>query len=147
MSKGASAQRPILGDSGPLQWLKKAKTGCPNPTFILSSCESVLVIDQRLHLDEMAARPSEDSCQALTGRLWRHDATSSGLPNRRFGANFSGCPERRCQFRFRIYKATGRNHVLPGGRESVILRDARDYITSLPKAEQDLEELRRRWRA
>jgi hypothetical protein len=26
----------------------------------------------------------------------------------------------------------------------MILRDARDYITSLPKAEQDLEELRRR---
>jgi hypothetical protein len=42
----------------------------------------------------------------------------------------------------------GRNHVLPGGREPAILRDAtRDYITSLPKAEQDLEELRRRWGA
>jgi hypothetical protein len=27
----------------------------------------------------------------------------------------------------------------------MILRDAKDYITSLPKAEQDLEELRRRW--
>jgi hypothetical protein len=41
----------------------------------------------------------------------------------------------------------GRNHVLPGGREPVILRDARDYVTSLPKAEQDLQELRRRWGA
>jgi hypothetical protein len=41
----------------------------------------------------------------------------------------------------------GPNHVLPGGREPVILRDARDYITSLPKAEQDIEELRRRWGA
>jgi hypothetical protein len=29
--KAASAQRPILGDSGPLQWSKKAKTECPNP--------------------------------------------------------------------------------------------------------------------
>jgi hypothetical protein len=30
--------------------------------------------------------------------------------------------------------------LLPGGREIVTLRDAGDYITSLPKAEQDLEE-------
>jgi hypothetical protein len=30
--------------------------------------------------------------------------------------------------------------LLPGGRESPTLRDAGDYITSLPKAEQDLEE-------
>ena len=29
---------------------------------------------------------------------------------------------------------------LPGGRELATLRDAGDYITSLPKAEQDLEE-------
>ncbi len=29
--KAASAQRPILGDSGPLQWSKKAKTEGPNP--------------------------------------------------------------------------------------------------------------------
>jgi hypothetical protein len=42
-------------------------------------------------------------------------------------------------------RSHGRNHVLPGGRELVILRDARDCITSLPKAEQYLEELRRRW--
>jgi hypothetical protein len=42
----------------------------------------------------------------------------------------------------------GCNHLLPGGREPVIVRDAtRDYITSLPKAEQDREELRRRWGA
>jgi hypothetical protein len=44
-------------------------------------------------------------------------------------------------------RSHGRNHVLPDGRELVILCDARDYITSLPKAEQDLEELRRRWGA
>src|ERR1700687_4681032 len=31
LSKAASAQGPILGDSGPLQWSKKAKTECPNP--------------------------------------------------------------------------------------------------------------------
>jgi hypothetical protein len=30
--------------------------------------------------------------------------------------------------------------LLPGGREIVTLRDAGDYITSLPKTEQDLEE-------
>jgi hypothetical protein len=30
--------------------------------------------------------------------------------------------------------------LLPGGRELVTLRDAGDYITSLPKAEQDIEE-------
>jgi len=30
--------------------------------------------------------------------------------------------------------------LLSGGRELVTLRDAGDYITSLPKAEQDLEE-------
>jgi len=30
--------------------------------------------------------------------------------------------------------------LLPGGRELPTLRDAGDYITSLPKAEQDLEE-------
>jgi hypothetical protein len=30
--------------------------------------------------------------------------------------------------------------LLPGGRELVTLRDAGDYITSLPKAEQDLKE-------
>jgi hypothetical protein len=30
--------------------------------------------------------------------------------------------------------------LLPGGRELLTLRDAGDYITSLPKAEQDLEE-------
>src|SRR5258708_6269446 len=28
LSKAASAQGPILGDSGPLQWSKKAKTEC-----------------------------------------------------------------------------------------------------------------------
>jgi hypothetical protein len=31
LSKAASAQGPILGDSGPLQWSKKAKNECPNP--------------------------------------------------------------------------------------------------------------------
>jgi hypothetical protein len=31
LSKAAFAQGPILGDSGPLQWSKKAKTECPNP--------------------------------------------------------------------------------------------------------------------
>ena len=30
--------------------------------------------------------------------------------------------------------------LLPGGRELVTLRDAGDYITSLPRAEQDIEE-------
>ena len=30
--------------------------------------------------------------------------------------------------------------LLPGGREIVALRHAGDYITSLPKAEQDLDE-------
>jgi hypothetical protein len=30
--------------------------------------------------------------------------------------------------------------LLPGGRELLTLRDAGDYITSLPKAAQDLEE-------
>jgi cob(I)alamin adenosyltransferase len=30
--------------------------------------------------------------------------------------------------------------LLPGGREIVTLRHAGDYITSLPKAEQDLDE-------
>jgi hypothetical protein len=30
--------------------------------------------------------------------------------------------------------------LLPGGRELVTLRDAADYITSLPKAEQNLDE-------
>jgi hypothetical protein len=30
--------------------------------------------------------------------------------------------------------------LLPGGRELLTLRDAGDYITSLPKTEQDLEE-------
>jgi hypothetical protein len=30
--------------------------------------------------------------------------------------------------------------LLPGRREIVTLRDAGDYITSLPKAEQDLDE-------
>jgi hypothetical protein len=30
--------------------------------------------------------------------------------------------------------------LLPGGRELPTLRDAGDYITSLPKTEQDLEE-------
>jgi hypothetical protein len=29
--------------------------------------------------------------------------------------------------------------LLPGGREIVTLRDAGDYITSLPKAEQNLD--------
>jgi hypothetical protein len=34
-SKAASAQRPILGDSGPLQWSKNAKNECPIATVIL----------------------------------------------------------------------------------------------------------------
>jgi len=41
-------------------------------------------------------------------------------------------PVANCARRFAI--------LLPGGREIVTLRDAGDYITSLPKTEQDLEE-------
>ena len=59
------------------------------------------------------AKPSQGGFRAL-GRLWRHDATSGGLPNGRFGVSFSGCPERSrtcrftiSQFRSRICEVTG----------------------------------------
>jgi hypothetical protein len=51
LSKAASAQGPILGDSGPLQWSKKAKNECPeSPTVVPLLCSVCPFVHQKLRL-------------------------------------------------------------------------------------------------
>ena len=98
LSKAASAQRPILGDSGPLQWSKKAKTECPPATVIPLSYSVRPFVHQKLRLWIKWGAPrlktdAKPSWAAFAlACLWHHDATSSGLPSRRLGASFSRCP-------------------------------------------------------
>jgi hypothetical protein len=80
LSKAASAQGPILGDSGPLQWSKKAKTECPNPnshSYLTASVHQKLGLVAGIPQGEHPNCPSRNRAPGMAG-CGRSDAPGRG---------------------------------------------------------------------